>query len=222
MRSWTLFEGRGEAALDHLAGALGEVGAKAIAELRDVLRFARAMGVGDRLSFEPTLARGLDYYTGPVFETVLNDGSVGSVSGGGRYDGLVGMFSEKREVPAVGVALGLERLMVILEERKMLGDVRPTTTALVTVFDESLREASLTAVTALRAAGVAAQITLDAGGKLGKQLKRANEIGARFALVIGPEEAQAGIVNLKDLVSGEQHKLALAEAVAFVVAATRR
>ena len=100
--------------------------------------------------------------------------------------------------------------------------MRPTTTALVTVFDESLREASLGAVTALRAAGVAAQITLDAGGKLGKQLKRANEIGARFAVVIGPEEAQAGIVNLKDLVSGEQHKLALAEAVASVVAATRR
>ena len=215
---WTLFEGRGEAALDHLAEALGDVGAKAIQELRDVLRFARAMGVGDRLSFEPTLARGLDYYTGPVFETVLNDGSVGSVSGGGRYDGLVGMFSEKREVPAVGVALGLERLMVILEERKMLGDVRPTTTALVTVFDESLREASLQAVTALRAAGVPAQITLDAGGKLGKQLKRANELGARFALVIGPDEAKAGTVNLKDLQSGEQHKVPLADAVAHVVA----
>ncbi|MBK9369531.1 MAG: ATP phosphoribosyltransferase regulatory subunit [Deltaproteobacteria bacterium] len=103
---WTLFEGGARPPWTTSPGPWGRW-AKAIAELRDVLRFARAMGVGDRLSFEPTLARGLDYYTGPVFETVLNDGSVGSVSGGGRYDGLVGMFSEKREVPAVGVALEL-------------------------------------------------------------------------------------------------------------------
>lgn len=214
---WTLLGEQGEAAMDALDTQLDAPGRAGLAELREVLAFARAMGVGpEHLRFDPTLARGLDYYTGPVYETVLNDGSIGSVSAGGRYDGLVGRFSG-RSVPAVGVSLGLERLLIILEERGMLGGGASSAEVLVTVFDETLRGQALEAATALRTAGVPTLLTLERGHKLGRQLKQADALGVRWAVVIGPDEARRGEVNLKDLHAGEQARLPLAEAVARVL-----
>ncbi|NOY26281.1 MAG: histidine--tRNA ligase, partial [Oligoflexia bacterium] len=103
------------------------------ADLDRVQAYALGLGVDpSRLQRDRTLARGLDYYTGPVFETVLTDGGVGSVSGGGRYDGLIGMFSG-RDIPAVGVSLGLERLIVLMEERGMVPDIATVTRVWVTV-----------------------------------------------------------------------------------------
>lgn len=184
----------------------------ALAELDQVEALALALGVDrQRLLRDRTLARGLDYYTGPVFETVLTDGGMGSVSGGGRYDGLIGMFSG-RDIPAVGVSLGLERLIVLLEERGMLGGASTATRVWVTVFDDDTLPASLAAVRAFRQAGVPAEISL-AGGKLGKQLKAADSRGVPFVVVIGPDEAGAGMVRLKDLRSGDEHVLGLTEAV---------
>jgi len=208
--------GDGWQALDALAEKLGEAGQVGISELRELRSFAESMGANPaRVTFDPTLARGLSYYTGPVFETVINEGNVGSVSGGGRYDGLVGMFSG-RQVPAVGVSLGLERIIVVMEEAGMLVSSASNTEVLVTVFSEETRGASLEAVGALRAAGVPAQVYLLKPGKLGKQFKHATKLGCRWAVTIGPDEAAEGKVQLKDLSDRSQETLSLAEAVARV------
>jgi histidyl-tRNA synthetase len=200
-RVWELLDGA------PLAGS-----EQALAELDQVEALALAMGVDrQRLLRDRTLARGLDYYTGPVFETVLTDGGLGSVSGGGRYDGLIGMFSG-RDIPAVGVSLGLERLIVLLEERAMLGGASSATRVWVTVFSDETLPASLAAVSAFRQAGFPAEISL-AGGKLGKQLKAADSRGVPFVVVIGPDEAAAGTLRLKDLRSGEEQVLSLSLAI---------
>jgi len=205
---WPLLEQKGDAALDYLEDNLGERVSEAVENIRQVLSLAHGMGVDEsHLVFDPTLARGLDYYTGPVFEAVVTEPSVGSIAGGGRYDGLIGMFC-KREVPAVGVSLGLERILVVMEELGMLNTAKSQSKALVTVFSPELRSESLEVVTRLRAAGVNAQMSMDAA-KLGKQFKRADSLGIPYAVVIGPDEAASGQVVLKDLGSGEQSTLDL-------------
>lgn len=206
----------GDAAFAHLDARLPERGREGLVELQRVLEYALALGVDERfVRFDPKLARGLDYYTGPVFETVLPPPNVGSVSGGGRYDGLIGMFSEKRSLPAVGVSLGLERLIVLLEERGDAAKSGPTS-VFVTVFNEELRTTSLRAAGLFRQAGLTTRVSLDAGAKLGKQLKQADAVGARYAVVIGPDEAEQGVVTLKDLRAGTQRTLPLLEAVGAV------
>ncbi len=219
-RLWGLLEvplgAPGADALDHLETELGEVASEAVASMRQVLALSHGMGVDPaHLSFDPTLARGLDYYTGPVFEAVIREGNIGSIAGGGRYDGLIGMFC-KRDVPAVGISLGLERILVVMDELGMFEDVRSQTKVLVTVFSPELQAQSLEAVTHLRAAGVNAQISMDSG-KLGKQFKRADSLGIPYAVVIGPDEAAAGTVVLKDLASGEQVTMGLERVVEAVL-----
>mgnify|MGYP002632882384 CR=1 FL=1 len=208
---WELLAVQGEPALDYLDERLGETGREGVAELRQVVKWARIMGVSDQyLLIDPTLARGLDYYTGPVFETVTPV-AVGSISGGGRYNGLVGMFSG-REVPAVGVSLGLERIITVMDELGMLDEAAGSAEVMVTVFDESTREASYLAARAFREAGVRATVTLGTP-KLKKQFKTANRMRARYVVVIGPDEAAAGKLTLKEMGSGDQAVLTLAEAV---------
>ena len=102
-------------------------GEETIKEMELLFTYCEAMGVLDRIQFDFSLARGLDYYTGLIYEAVLTDGetTVGSIAGGGRYDGLVGMFSGK-DIPAVGVSIGIERVFAILEEKA--NNIRPTKT----------------------------------------------------------------------------------------------
>ncbi len=208
---WELLAVQGEESLDYLDERLGPVGREGVAELRQVLAWARDMGVtDDYLLIDPTLARGLDYYTGPVFETVTPV-AVGSISGGGRYNGLVGMFSG-REVPAVGVSLGLERIITVMDELGMLDDAARSAEVMVTVFKDSTRSASYAAAKAFRDAGVRATVTLGAP-KLKKQFKAANRLGARYVVVIGPDEATEGKLTLKDMESGDQAVVTLEEAV---------
>ncbi len=180
-----------------------------------IISHAQALGVpAGRVVKDRMLARGLDYYTGPVYEIVVTEPKIGSIAGGGRYDELIGMFSG-RSVPAVGVSLGLERIFVVMEELGMLGAAASATEVFVTRFAESTLTETLQAAAALRAAGVATSLSLE-GGKLGKQLKQADKLGARWALVVGPDEAKQGLVQLKDLRGGGQESLSLAEAIARV------
>ncbi len=207
---WEILAAPGDLAA--VAAAVGDGADAPAAELRELFAHASALGAKNYV-FDATLARGLGYYTGAVFETVITGGGVGSVSGGGRYDGLVGMFS-KRDVPAVGVSLGLERLLVVMEERGMLPTGGTATQVLVTRFSAELDGASLAAAAALRAAGVAVETWAGAPGKLGNQFKLADGRGIPYAVVIGPDEAAAGLVNLKNLKTGEQVKLPVAEVAA--------
>ncbi|MCB9680833.1 MAG: histidine--tRNA ligase [Alphaproteobacteria bacterium] len=216
-RLWQILDvPRGHAdTLDALAVHLDDEGRAGVDTLREVLRIAFALGVApERLQVDPTLARGLDYYTGPVFETVLPGRNMGSVSGGGRYDGLVGMFCG-RQIPCVGVSIGIERLLVLLEEEGRLEVASTAADVLVTVHDDDHRDAALAAVAALRAAGVRAEVFLD-DKKLKAQLKYANARGYRWVAFVGPEEAAAGQVTLKDFAAGKQVTVPLHEAASVI------
>jgi histidyl-tRNA synthetase len=192
---WSILDGDGPA-------AFGGIAPDAARSIDEVLRRAADLGASN-LRFDATLARGLGYYTGAVYEVVIEDSGVGSVAGGGRYDGLIGMFCG-REVPAVGVSFGLDRLLTVMEARGMLGGAGSGTRAFVTLFDEPGVTESLAFAAELRAAGIATETWLGPAGALGRQLKQAAGRGIPFALVMGPDERAAGNVAVKDLRSGEQ------------------
>lgn len=181
--------------------------ATAAAELRTIFGHLRALGAM-RVVFDGTLARGLGYYTGAVYEVKLTgiDGTgvgIGTVAGGGRYDGLIGMFSGK-QVPAVGISIGLERILTVMEERGMLAGERTSVRALVTIFSPETVRASLELAAALRAQGVPCEVWLGEPGGLGKQFKYADQRGIPYALVLGPDEIAAETVALKALGTGKQ------------------
>ena len=183
-----------------------------VSNLESIQQMAHSLGVDpSRVCIDYTLARGLDYYTGPVFETVLTDDNIGSVSGGGRYDGLIGMFG-KKQVPAVGVSLGLERLITIMEERGMLTDTEGQADVWVTVFNNEYQVNSLQIAQILRKGGFRTLVSMKAG-KLGKQFKKAHASGVRWVIVCGPDDRSSGTVQVKDLQSGNQSSVPLSKLV---------
>lgn len=195
--------------LASVAAAVGEPAAGPAAELRDTLTLAADLGARN-VRFDATLARGLSYYTGPVYEVKLAEGGVGTVAAGGRYDGLVGMFSG-REVPAVGISLGVERLLVVLEERGRLSANPTRTRALVTLFSPELVSPALRLAARLRAEGLDVEAWLGEPGALGRQFRYAGQKGIPYALVLGPDEVAGSTVAMKDLGTGEQQAVPLDE-----------
>lgn len=186
------------------------------AELVRIVDDALSLGVSkDNMTIDRTLARGLDYYTGPVFETVLDDAQIGSVSGGGRYDELIGMFLGK-DIPAVGVSLGLERLIAIMEEKGDDTGDADGAHVLVTVFSAEHRTVSLEAAKVLRASGLRVEVSYREG-KLGKQFKAAAQAQIPFVLVIGPDDVTQGCVQVKDLRAGTQEALSIELAAARIL-----
>ena len=181
-----------------------EAGARGADELRQILQFAEASGAGARIKLDPSLARGLSYYTGAIMEIGVPD-LAGSLGGGGRYDNLVGMFS-KQEVPACGFSLGLERIIVVMTEREMFPAdlVSASADVLVTLWDEESATAALALARELRAGGLRVDVYPDGGDKVGKQFKYASARGVPFVIVAGPDERARGEVSLKDMRSGEQ------------------
>jgi histidyl-tRNA synthetase len=201
----------GPEVLESLAGRLGDTerGARALQELRQMLQLAERTPAAGRLVVDPVLARGLSYYTGPIFEVTEAD-LAGSLAGGGRYDELIGMFLG-RPVPACGVALGLERILVVMAQRNMFAHTATGPQVLVTCFSEDLLGESLALAGELRSAGVAVESYPEAT-KLGKQLKYASQRSFRLAAILAPAELEKGVVQVKDLEAGEQHELPRAEA----------
>lgn len=216
-RLWALLDVPSEqdAALDALEARLDEEGRAGVATLRQVLAYAVALGIPRaRIAVAPTLARGLDYYTGPVYEVVVEDGGVGTIAAGGRYDRLIGLLSG-REVPAVGIALGLERILAIMEDRGLFADLAPEVQVFVAVFAPELMEASLRVGAALRAASIPTEVYLG-DRKFKAQLKEADARGARWLAIVGPDEAAAGILTLKDLKTGVQAAVSIDAAVSMI------
>ena len=195
------------AIIDAVESFLGdtEVARHACDELRQVLAGVDGMGVpAEVLRVDPTIVRGLDYYTGTVFETTLADApQYGSVMSGGRYDGLIGLFSGE-EVPAVGISVGIDRLIAALEELQLLPKSKASASVLVTVFAPETVNYSLRAVRALRKAGVNAELYLEPGAKLAKQLKYASRKGIPLVVIAGTEEEKQGVASLRSMASGEQ------------------
>jgi histidyl-tRNA synthetase len=194
----------------------GEVGVR---ELAEVFAAMRALGVPDtRYILNPSMVRGADYYTGTIYETLLEGSSLGSLGAGGRYDRLVGMFLG-RDIPAVGISFGVERILVAMEDEGLLaGEAVTTTQALVTLFSSETAGASLSLAKALRAGGVRTEMYPEPKG-LGQQLSFANKRGIPLVFIIGPDEAARDEATMRDLRSGEQRSVALAGAAEVARAA---
>ena len=185
-------------------------GAAGLAEVDAVLeRAAPRLSGGARIVFDPALARGLDYYTGPIFEFAAEGGGA-SIAGGGRYDDLCGQFVKDR-VPVCGGSLGIERILSLLEAGEAAAEPR----VYVAVWDDEGAGRALDLAAEIRAAGVAAETDLT-GGRLGRQFKTADERGCRFVVVEGPDEIAAGAVALKDLADGSQSRAPRAAVAAEV------
>ncbi len=187
---------------------------KPSSNLEEIIKLFTQMGYPENaLQFDPTLVRGLDYYTGLIIEVVLKSNpNSSSLGGGGRYDKLIGKFTDS-DLGAVGFSVGLDRTIEAMEEANLL-DIMPTQTkVLVTVFSQDLLESSISLSTQLRAKNIPTEIYLDPNLKLEKQLKYADQKGIPYVAIIGPDEAKNSSVTLKSLKNQTQETLSLDEAV---------
>jgi histidyl-tRNA synthetase len=192
-----------------------EAGARGIDELRSVVQLAASNSAGARLKVDPSLARGLSYYTGAIMEINVPD-LAGSLGGGGRYDNLVGMFSGEN-VPACGFSLGLERIIVVMTEREMFPPALTSAAAdvMVTIWNEDAASDALRLATELRGAGLRVDVYPEAD-KLAKQFKYASSQKIRFVLVMGETERERGEVALKEMSTGEQQTFSRGDVAAAV------
>jgi histidyl-tRNA synthetase len=184
---------------DFFSQTPNEKATEGIIRLRELLSVTKKAGVPEeRIRIDPSICRGLDYYTGTVFETFLLDlPSIGSVCSGGRYDNLAGVFT-KRQLPGVGASLGLDRLLAAMEELKMLEQTGGAVPVLIVQFEASRLGEYHGLGRQLRAQGIGAEVYPEAK-KLGQQLQYAERWGFRVALIAGPDEFAKGLWKIKDL-----------------------
>jgi histidyl-tRNA synthetase len=187
-------------AADRLRAALkqSDTGTAGLDEVDTVLSLVAGQIPADRIAFTPGMVRGLSYYTGPIWELVAK-GVAGSIGSGGRYDHLIEALGGP-DVPGTGASIGVERILGLLP-----GAPSPTRLDVaVTVMRAELSGQAFGFAAAARAAGLRSSVYLGGSGKLGRQLKWASDSGARWALICGEKESQAGVVTVRDMVSGEQ------------------
>jgi histidyl-tRNA synthetase len=182
----------------------GGPGAAALENLAEIFRLSEGTRAAGRMRFDPTLARGLSYYTGAIMEINVPD-LAGSLGGGGRYDNLVGMFLGQ-SVPACGFSLGLERILVVMGERNMFPPSLATAPAdvMVAVFDAKDAPHALRVAQTLRASGLRVTVFPDAD-KIGKQIKYADTQGIPFVAILGSDEIANGTVTVKNLKAQTQN-----------------
>ncbi|MDG2536636.1 histidine--tRNA ligase [Dyella jiangningensis] len=183
------------------------------AELKEVLGLIRDFGVPEtHYVLNLSIARGLDYYTGTVYETTLNDHpQIGSICSGGRYENLASQYT-KSKLPGVGISIGLTRLYWQLRDAGLVATGQSTVDVLVTQMDAAQMPAYLALANELRSAGIATEVVLE-GGKLGKQFKYADRAGIRFVIVLGEDEMAKGVVTVKDLRREDQFEVSRAELI---------
>ena len=203
-----------EATLANLRGAIGasDIGAEGVSELETIAELVSAGGYNaDRIDIDPSVVRGLGYYTGPVFEAELTfeildekgrKRQFGSVAGGGRYDDLVKRFTGQA-VPATGISIGVDRLLAALREKGRI-DATPVGPVVVTVMDRDRMADYQAMVSELRSAGIRAEVYLGNPKNFGNQLKYADKRNAPVAVIEGGDEKEAGQVQIKDLILGAQ------------------
>ena len=187
-----------------------ELGTKGADELNDLLTMVRELGVSEYVAVDLSIARGLDYYTGTIYETFLTaDESLGSVMSGGRYDTLLSMFSGQ-EIPAVGISLGVDRLLYGLIEMGLLEPQSSPSQVLVGVFSDSERKLSYAVADSLRSGGLNAEV-YPGVAKMKKQLQYANRQGIPFVILVGQSEFDRGEVILKEMKTGDQEHVKINE-----------
>ncbi|MCL4397440.1 histidine--tRNA ligase [Patescibacteria group bacterium] len=185
--------------------------------LTEIFDAVQALGVPrEYYKFEPFLSRGLDYYTGIVFETSVTEPKIGSVTGGGRYDRLIGKFIGQ-DIAATGTSFGIDRICDVITELNLWPNLSKTpTTALVTIFSPELLAKSLELTEVLRQKNINTEVYLDATAKLDKQLKYADAKGIPFAVIIGPDEVEKKLVTVKNLRSKTQTTTTPADALKLI------
>jgi len=201
--------------LDELLVAMeaSETGKLGIQEVQTLLQYLSVGQQKQEIRFDITLARGLNYYTGCIFEVQAKDVAMGSIGGGGRYDNLTGVFGLK-DVSGVGVSFGAERIYDVLEELNLFPkDQSSSLKVLFMAFDDAAHVYAFAALSKLRAAGVNSEIYPDAG-KLKKQMKYANDRQVPFVVLVGEEEMNTGLLSFKNMETGTQEKLAIEEIIA--------
>ncbi len=203
------------------SAALNDEGKSGLEDLRQIFALCQSTSAGAHLVLDRSLARGLSYYTGPIFEIRVPD-LAGSLGGGGRYDNLIGMFSGE-DIPASGISLGLERILVVMAERKMFPESVISTPADVMVVQWFANRTNLYLSFAkeLRDGGLRVELYPDApvedGKKVGdKQFKYASARGIPFVAVIGGDELANGTVAIKNMKTGEQKSVPRSEAVKWL------
>ncbi len=174
-------------------------------DLKKLALYLDNFGIDEQyIQFTPTLVRGLDYYTGAIFETVIEDADIGSVTGGGRYDNLIKKLGGP-DIPAVGTTLGLDRICDAAMEIDLFQEkVGGTAQVLVTVFGGEFADKSIQVLKILQQKSIPVILYPDTNQDLGKQLKYANRKKIPFVAIIGPEEAKKNKATLKNMKSGEQ------------------
>jgi histidyl-tRNA synthetase len=192
-----------------------DAGLKAVAELEEIVRLTDVTSAGERVRVDPSLARGLSYYTGSIFEIAVPD-LAGSLGGGGRYDELVGMFLGQH-VPACGISLGLERILVVMAERNMFPAHLTSSPAdvMVTIWNADAAADAIRLARELREQGLRVDVYPEPD-KIGRQFKYADSRGIRFVTVVGEEEASRGDVAVKNLATGAQQVMPRAAVADFV------
>ncbi len=218
-----LLEGSNTSKLSQLKGVLksSEVGLKGIEELEEVITYvSKITGVEPEqiphLSIDITLARGLNYYTGCIFEVATHEVAMGSIGGGGRYDDLTGMFGLKG-LTGVGISFGADRIYDVLEELSLFPESTiQGTKVLISNFDKEAEMYALPILAALRNKGIAAEL-YPSSAKLKKQMTYADAKNIPFVILIGSDEMASGMVTLKDMISGDQQKVSLEELLSKIV-----
>lgn len=178
--------------------------------IKTIFAYLKAAGFPDSwYQFEPTLARSFSYSTGPIWEIEIPGFAAGSVLGGERFDELVGTFS-KKDVPGTGFGLGFDRTLEAMEEFGLIPSKKTKAQVLVTIFSPELSEESIKLATKIRGEGINTDLYPDPEAKLDQQLKYANRKGIPFVAILGPEEVKEGKVTLKDMTTGIQKSIPLA------------
>lgn len=215
--------GSNQEKLDSLRSVLAssETGLMGISEIEtifsylDRLLIPKAMTIGPILNLELdiTLARGLNYYTGAIFEVKANEVAVGSIGGGGRYDDLTGMFGQS-DLTGVGISFGADRIYDVLEELNLFPQsTSEGTKVLISNFDSAAENYALTLLQQLRNSGISAEI-YPSSAKLKKQMSYADDKNIPFVILIGSEEMETGLLSLRNMKSGEQQKITAEQIIA--------
>ena len=210
-----LLKGTNEEKILALRDVLGqsETGMKGVNEIEKILEYLDSFKLlNASVELDITLARGLNYYTGAIFEVKTNEAAMGSIGGGGRYDDLTGMFGLKN-LTGVGISFGADRIYDVLEELNLFPEsTQQTTKVLISNFDSTSERYALPLLQELRSAGIASELYPFAA-KLKKQLTYADDKRVKYVILIGSEEMESGKLSLKNMGTGEQEKLTSSEVI---------
>jgi histidyl-tRNA synthetase len=184
-----------------------------------ILSLATQLGApADQIVFEPTLARGLDYYTGFIFEVEIDGYTTGSVCGGGRYDNLIGMFAG-RDIPAVGCAFGFDRTIDAMDEQQLFPQtIAKDILVLITIFSPAFASESVRLLNNLQEKKIAVTLYTDETAKMEKQVKFADNKNIPYVVILGPEEKDKNSVTVKNMKNREQLTIPIDELPAFLKA----